>query len=54
MRKAKMGPHKGAMKETFTGAHCDLLVEKAEDIEPAELVRATDINKPHPLPPRTR
>ena len=85
MRKAKMGPHKGAMKvrdskdllsplsthahtdvllplrsrlrdqargfvltntprhrqETFTGAHCDLLAEKVEDIEAAELVSAS-------------
>jgi len=51
MRKAKMGPHKGAMKETFTGAHCDIVVEKPEDIDAAELVKtlqaATGAHKPN-------
>jgi len=52
MRKAKMGPHKGALKQVLHGAHCDVLVEDPrEDLEPETLVKllqaATGAHKPN-------
>eukprot|EP00622_Pseudochattonella_farcimen_P000868 FR735447.1.p1 GENE.FR735447.1~~FR735447.1.p1 ORF type:complete len:205 (+),score=16.06 FR735447.1:70-684(+) len=50
MRRAKMGPHKGFMKDILHGAHCDLLVETVQGIKAVELVKtlqaATGAHKP--------
>lgn len=52
MRKAKMGTHKGTVKEIMYGAHCDVLVEDPEaDLTPESLVTtlqaATGAHKPN-------
>ena len=52
MKKAKMGTHKGAVKEALHSAHLDLTVEdKAEDLVEAELCKklqaATGAHKPN-------
>lgn len=52
MRKAKMGPHKGCLKEILYGAHCDVLVEDVEaDLDTTALVSllqaATGAHKPN-------
>ena len=52
MKKAKMGTHKGAVKEAFHSAHMDLMVtNKAEDLVEADLcaklTAATGAHKPN-------
>lgn len=52
MRKAKMGSHKGALKECFNRAHLDILVENIEeDLDPVSLAgklqSATGAHKPN-------
>lgn len=52
MRKAKMGSHKGTMKDILTGCHADMLVcDVVEDLDKTELVKklqaATGAHKPN-------
>lgn len=52
MRRAKMGSHKGALKECFDRAHMDVLVENVEeDLDPVHLASklqsATGAHKPN-------
>lgn len=51
MRKARMGSHKGAMKQVMHGSHCDVLVTDVDELTPAMLVNtlqaATGAHKPN-------
>jgi hypothetical protein len=51
MRKAKMGSHKGLLKDILTGAHLDLAVDDKDDITEGDLVSrlqaATGAHKPN-------
>lgn len=51
MRKAKMGSHKGSMKQVCTGAHLDLNIDSPEDLTEQDCIvrlqAATGAHKPN-------
>ena len=51
MRKAKMGSHKGTVKEALHSAHIDMCIDEISDLEENELVKrlqaATGAHKPN-------
>ncbi len=51
MRKAKMGSHKGTVKEALHSAHIDICIDDINDLEENDLVKrlqaATGAHKPN-------
>lgn len=51
MRKAKMGSHKGTVKEALHSAHIDLCMDDSSELEETDLVKrlqaATGAHKPN-------